>query len=89
MFGLKGMDCGLCAEGIPGLRHRLIHFPYSCFFAASVEEQGLGGALACLQCSWLVTCSPCVLAALLTAQMELLEIAASGTHCGFVNDKNT
>lgn len=67
----------------------MIHFPCAGFFAVSLEEQGLWGALACLQCSWLVTCSTCVLAAVLTAQTELPEIAASGTYCGFVNDKNT
>lgn len=79
----------VCAGRIPSLGHRVVHFPCSRCFASSVEEQGPGGALACLQCSWLVTCSTRVLAALLTAQMELPEIAASGTYCGFVNDKNT
>lgn len=83
------MDWGLGADRLPRLGHRVIPFHCTCFLAMSLEEESLWGALACVQCSWLVTCSTCVLAALLTAQMELPEIAASGTYCGFVNDKNT
>lgn len=90
VFGLKKcMALDLYAGRVPRLRCRMISFPPACCFAMSLEEKGLWGALACLWCSWLVTCSTSVLAALRTAQTELPEIAASCMYCGFVNDKNT
>lgn len=49
----------------------MVRSPCTRGFAVSLEEKGVRGDLARPWCSWLVTCSACVLAAALTAQTEL------------------
>lgn len=71
VFGLKQrMGLDRFAGRVPWLGRRRIRSPCARGFAVSLEK-GVRGDLACPRCSWLVTCSACVLAATLTAQTEL------------------